>query len=902
MRILYMKLKGYIGIYNGLGLDEIEIDFSKCKNKILVIKGSNGSGKSTLWKAMSHLPDSNDQFIPNKSAYKIFMLEDNGIVYKFKLIHDVKVNGDRQTTKAYITKALPDGTVLELNPNGNISSFKEISESELCLDANFIALSQLSSSDRGLADKKPSERKKFIGNIVENIQVYNNMNKTLTKRGSVFKSMVNSLIGKINNIGDEEALKNTLVSIENRINKLNEKKELCIQVIANNRSKVQLLDPDGSIQESYQSIYNKLVKCDEEYKESIERINVYLPKIGLNELDENKIRSIYNNTKKEIDNLLLFIRVTESDINSLLNKREEEAKTIQSKSAKLQSLEMDINYKDLLNFMEVCNNNISNYNKIIDDIGIKDINVISKEEFIIGLNTLKEVKEILDIFKSYSDVSIVNKSIQYIKSETYPEVENIRQEIDTLKELVQTKSSDIQYYNLLKQTSNKLNLRPSNCKIDTCEFIKDAVDAFKMEPDKNIDLITSTIQETTNTINVKLKELDENVAIVECINYIKSILRNLNKHASILNKLPVESIYFNNELFLNALSNNYKFDEIDTLYRYIEYANIIEEYKIQVNKLDRLNKDYEIYQSKNDIINEIISDIDSLNDRLRSITIKIDESKDELLKSKVILSKHKQILGDCEFILELLYKKKEIENDKNILISNFNSIKTNITIIKECISNINLNEAELNKINSEINPIILERDTIKHGLSLLSEYNQEMEIYSNKFNKVEVIKKHSSPTKGIQTLFINMYMNKTLVMANELLQLMFGGEFILGNYIINEDEFKIPCIGEGIPNDDISSMSTSQICMISMILSFVLLQQSSTKYNILKLDEIDGGLDTVNRIRFITVLFKLIDVFNIEQSIMISHNNELNLDDCDLILLKMPEGDTVNGGNVIYKY
>ena len=70
MKFLNIKLTGYIGIYNGMGLNEIEIDLSKCKHKLLIIKGANGSGKSTIEKALNPLPDPNSYFIPGVSAKK----------------------------------------------------------------------------------------------------------------------------------------------------------------------------------------------------------------------------------------------------------------------------------------------------------------------------------------------------------------------------------------------------------------------------------------------------------------------------------------------------------------------------------------------------------------------------------------------------------------------------------------------------------------------------------------------------------------------------------------------------------------------------------------------------------------------------------------------------------------
>ena len=68
MRYLSVHLENYIGIYNGMKLTTITIDFTKCKHNLIVIKGDNGSGKSTLFKAINIIPDDSSMFIPGKSA------------------------------------------------------------------------------------------------------------------------------------------------------------------------------------------------------------------------------------------------------------------------------------------------------------------------------------------------------------------------------------------------------------------------------------------------------------------------------------------------------------------------------------------------------------------------------------------------------------------------------------------------------------------------------------------------------------------------------------------------------------------------------------------------------------------------------------------------------------------
>ena len=74
MRFLYIKLTGYAGLYNGSGLDSIELDFTRCKNKITVISGPNGTGKSTIINALHLMPDGNHNFLEGREASKIIKL------------------------------------------------------------------------------------------------------------------------------------------------------------------------------------------------------------------------------------------------------------------------------------------------------------------------------------------------------------------------------------------------------------------------------------------------------------------------------------------------------------------------------------------------------------------------------------------------------------------------------------------------------------------------------------------------------------------------------------------------------------------------------------------------------------------------------------------------------------
>lgn len=902
MKIKSIKLVNYIGIFNGLGLNEIFIDFNRCIHKTVVIKGKNASGKSTLFKALHPLPDPNSSLIPGLPAEKNIVISDNDIIYNIIIKHGVKDDGKRETTKAYIEKQSAMGRE-QLNPNGNVSSFKEILYSEFNLDANFVALTQLSGDDRGLADRTPVERKKFVNSIIDSVAVYNDIHKSLTKRSSVFKSIMNNLTSKIDNIGDREKLTLTLTSLENRLNNLFNDKDNIIQELASYKSKIKLLDPDSSIQNTYDMIYNELVRVNNELESLNSKIGISLNKLNISEnVSVDEIMKRYIEIKDTVTVLETTVNIAEAEINNLLTKREDEARTLQNKTSKLLSLQSEGNFSDIKTNIDSCKSNIENYNKILSNIGIQDIYSISKDEFILGLNTIKDIKESIDSFKSGMDYVITMKAIDYINNDSYPDIEGLEKRLsDINNELIFT-NSEISKYNQLKELASNLNMRPSNCNIDNCSFIEDSIKASLLEPEKNLEVLENKVYELNNELQNLTVMRQEYSSIIDCINYLKSLYRNIERNSIILNKLPIANIFSDRNTIFHNILNGYSYNEIDTLYQFIDYSNIIDEYKIEVDRLKTLESDYKVYESKSNIIDEIVNDIESLNKKLDEISLQIESNSNSIKEDKVKISNFKNMILELDVLISIMNERKNLEAAKFDLGSRFNNIKSSIVEIKNCISNINTLESKLKNIEDQITPILNDRDKIKHGLVLLEEYTEELKIYNLKYEKVETIKKYSSPSKGIQTLFIELYMNKTLTLANQLLSLLFEGEYVLGQFVINESEFRIPCIGSGLANDDITSMSTSQVCMISMILSFVMLQQASTKYNILKLDEIDGGLDTKNRLQFLHVLEQLQNMLSVEQCIMISHNTEMDLSNCDIIQLKLNEGEEINSGNIIFKY
>ena len=212
-----------------------------------------------------------------------------------------------------------------------------------------------------------------------------------------------------------------------------------------------------------------------------------------------------------------------------------------------------------------------------------------------------------------------------------------------------------------------------------------------------------------------------------------------------------------------------------------------------------------------------------------------------------------------------------------------------INLYLENYQNIN---SKLNSLSSNDIPRLQnEIEKANYQMVLYNQYKEDYTQYEQLTDKINMFKKYSG-INGIQTVYMEVFMNSILQDANQLLSLLFRGRFKLQPFVINENEFVIPCIDDnGNIRPDISLMSDSQLSEISMIISFVLLHKASDKYNIIRLDEVDDNLDNRNRLQFVILINRIMDILNFEQCIMISHNNELDLSNSDVIITKIEDSE-----------
>ena len=877
MKLLSIRLENYIGIYNGRGDNILEVDLSQSTSNIVIIRGSNGSGKSTLLKALSPLQDDNTAIIPGLEGKKTLRYLYNGEVYEILYVHPVKTDGSRGQVKMQVYKGM---NRVELNPTWNVTSGKDIIFDLFNLDANFLTLSQLSSEDRGLADKKPAERKKFVNSIINGIEVYNNMYKVITKKYSTFKNLISTISSKINQIGNIEELNSRYNNISRQVEDVSRERDRAVIEASKIDAEIGILTRDNNLEEFY--------KINEEIRDNLDYIRasksqvINLSKGELSSEDLNELKDIIDSSLHSFDRDISKWRAEEtianSKIESISRDKDDIFESLQSKITKRGTLldggfsDSDLTlYKDTKAKIAELDNDINSLNSSIKNLSEAEALVNAMEMIVPVLDSLYNgldattKKEKYDFVKTTldNDGKYVDQTVEL--SRTYSEVSRTVTELE----------SEILAYEILFDKAKSLALRPKECKIDDCSFVKEAIEASSKHPEKRINDINKEIDES----NKLLKSLEKDIESYKELYDFNKRFTNLHgmvlSFRKLLEKSPVDYIIDPYQL-LASLDHMEQlmidFNQIRGIFNIIttksNYEEIIESLKEPAAK----------YEANKALIDELDSDIASLKDKLATIDSQLiteKESIDEITTNISVTEFKTEVYTKCKSLVDECIG-LEARNEE--LQSQINSLSDIAFKVKDLEGRMDEAKSRADRLNNDLNAILNERDKIASNKTLLEDYIRDLDLYNKNFSILETIRYYLSPTTGIQTVFMRTYMGNIILKANELLSLIFNGQFIIQPFVINEAEFRIPCLGNGLVNDDISSMSTSQICMISMILSFAILSNSSTDYNILKLDEIDGGLDTENRIQFIGLLKQLISMVGCEQCFLISHNMEYDAD------------------------
>ena len=896
MKINYIKLENFAGIYSGSGKYSIEIDFTKVKKRNIMnlLQGGNGSGKTTLLSCLhpfsGTMDERNDIIIPQKDGYKEIIFDKDGI--KYKICHVYKNKVKNKSIKSYISKYdKKNKEWVELNDNGTVGSFEQIVERELSVTPSFFVLDRIGSNVKNFVKYKPNERKNYLIKYLPDITAFVDKYKIVNDKSLVLNKRIKAVSNEIEKLDKED----NLLSEEKRLSNVQRKTKTTIKKtlerINKNEGILSTLDSD-SIKEKYELSEEKINKSNSNIEKLITLFNSEETdrEIDDSEFEQELIVSIKDMNEKE-NELKNKISVLKSNIERSLQEIENNKSDLNSLNNELDSYFME---KDLDEFKDLkkeyskkikdLNNKLESFPDLYKlDLNDEEVNIMQQfinnlQENVIFSYNLDLVYKCIDNFDTYYNTDTYKKNLEKNTSMIKKIEDNIKKE-----------TTNLNLYLSKKDLSDILINRPAACKIDKCSFISEALTW------KDVDLKITKSEKTIKELKEKLSSLKKENEEFESLN---NFFYNFELCYKQVTNFHLKKYLF--KLFPDYFDDIKKFTTfltidknkiIDVLVKELEYSHLFMDKNNYYELLKEVNNNIKILESKETLINKTKKSIIKYEREIIKLETEVNQNKNTKEKYQEEINELENKIETKENLVEYiqLYSKAILINNKYTKLKE--SLEDNMNKITELTEQIE-DAKSINEKNEEIlDDIDTSLEDVKYKIKRLKEFKSELISLNETYKNTEIVKKALSPTKGIPLFFVGVYLQKTRDLANELLDVAFNGDFYIDEFELTENNFFIKIVKEGgIPLKDVTLASQGEMALISLAISIAMMEQAmdtnNIQYNIPLLDECDKELDETRRRSFITIISKMLEKLNVEQSFIISHNKEFDSANVDLILFK----------------
>lgn len=850
MKILNITLENFTAIKNALDTNKIFIDFSTTENKICILIGPNGSGKTSILSMMQPFADvgnldvrsSTNLILSDKDGFKEITIERNGDVYIIQ--HYYTHHKDKNhSVKSYIKK-----NGVELNVNGNVSSFKEYVREELGIESDYLKLIRLGSNVTSLIELTPTERKNFMGKIMDDIGIFLEYYKSVNNKLRQLDEMISHSIDKEKKLGisDKDEYKKEIKDLEKEIEDLNKSfmdYNSKLAVYDNIIDSIEDLDNLRDNLASTTKVYNKMLGIINK-KDLLENNDVTYYRDKINELT-NQINSLKNTHNSNI----ILIQNSLSNLDNLNNQLEE---------YRIQ-LSKEMNSDKELNSIK---NNLNNMRKRIreyeDILGDYKPN-ISKEELENFIIFLKNTQLILN--RTYEFGKLPISKVLSLMKDNKNVVNYINSHIIDIDEKSNRETSLF-----ISMISERFDIGKDDIHLD-CDVT-----------DCKARKLLYEIQNIIKNHNIDEKNKDESFYrdMNFVYNNINTIIPNFSNYKDIIDLLPPDIRddfktvnIFNNIEKLTYIYNEKKINDLLSIVtEYDNYINLLADYNREEKFLNKFGS-----ISNSSYLNKVISDTENFIEEENSKIINWRNTNLTITEDIKTLSNDLDVCKDVKDTLERFDEVKSLYEKYN---KDYNTYKENKSN-KDTIS------IEINKLKYIIDN---KSNLLQSKIINLEQYKlirKDISSMNKIYDDMIFVKNALSSKQGMPLYFISNYLKNTEEITNELLDIAYDGKIYIDSFDITPTEFSIPFFNKGKRLNDVKYASQGELSFLSLAIAFALSRQVLTNYNIMLLDEIDGPLDLYNREKFIKVLENQIDRINAEQSFLITHNSMFSSYNVDII-------------------
>ena len=847
MKILYLKLTNFINIVTAFNTETIEIDFSKSNNNVVLLTGPNGSGKTSILSCLHPFPTNgnmdvrsdNPIIVPRENGYKEIHISDGDDLYVIQ--HFYTRNGDKHIIKSYIQK-----NGVELNENGNVTSFKEIVEKELGLEQDYMKLTRLGSNVTNFIDMKRQERKNFTGKIISEADIYLSYHKKIMADKNKVNIQINhtsDLIRRLQ-VDDLGELKKAQKSLQHQIEDLTAK----IEKANSELSVLQYqLNDCGDILSMRERIQEK--------EKELKHIQKALARASEIKISISTLKSMIEESKIAILKAKSSLDTNVITRTGILNQLDSIAHEIDSIRREIARIEDDQNVKDMEANIELLRETIRRRAK---ESGISGyVRPCSKAEM---EDLIKMLDKCMDILLSTYELGKgpIQKAVSFFHTKT--DIEKYTREN---REKIKRNRMQSLCEQVYAEVSKDIGLlgpdckNPSGCRV--YDFYQRIYEYATQAPDK-------VIEDETFLAYTKM-----------AYNNIQTVLKYLRDYHDIFEKMPecIKDQFLMSTVLTHICNMEWIYDK-DIIFHELGLITDDELQDADLEELSRQKSMLAQYKKANSNIEYFQNKLEELIDSRTFLMGQLDEVKETINSLNREIEEKEASVSDYEDMVVAVEHEDEVETE-------FNDLKSKLTLASQLSIQIREKTSVLNDLQFRKNKMSKTHQDNEFRIENYKRYKKDLDELSSKFTDLEYLARALSSREGIPLIFIQAYLKDIKDVANQLLDVVYDGDLHLEDFEITADEFGIPYSTKGTTVKDVIYASQGERSFISLALSFALTYKSISKYNIMLLDEIDATLDISNREKFLHVLEMQIDMIHAEQVFVISHNDMFNAYPVDIV-------------------
>lgn len=337
MKILKLKLRGAIGIRKGLGVEEVEIDFTNFQSGLIALTGRNGSGKTTIMENLHpyRMMVSRDGSLQNhfylKDSYRILHFVQNDKEYESKILIDALTGG----SEAYL---ICNGKPLN---DGKLTTYDEEIEKVLGSSDLFFNSVFSGQKSKGVAELKPADRRKLFYELL-NLDIYEQYLEKAKAELKSFELKLSSIEGEISALQNNQPALDDLLKEKEDLVKNEEK---LVEEITKTEKEIEFINSEIKRIEVNIRLDEQKLKDNEEAQD----------KIALREVEIKNLSESHNSKISRYNSDIIDLNKLVERNNKLLQNKD----TINNSLKKIERKEFEIS--DLTEFKSKLNEEFSVY-------------------------------------------------------------------------------------------------------------------------------------------------------------------------------------------------------------------------------------------------------------------------------------------------------------------------------------------------------------------------------------------------------------------------------------------------------------------------------------------------------------------------------------------------------------